>query len=129
MKQAVGFYANFRKGPQVAQQKLAPRSDPSPKADANDWIAMAGVIADVCRRHRLDLGLLLRWATTSDGATSTDGPLGRALADLRGGLESKGLIDPPVKPAECEDHWFVDLNTGQRMRTKRLTKTPAGDKD
>lgn len=90
---------------------------------------MAGVIADVCRRHRLDLVVLLRWATTSDGAAPIDGPLGRALADLRRGLESKGLIDPPVRPAECEDYWFQDLDTGEWMRTKRLAKTPVGDKD
>ena len=80
---------------------------------------MARVIADVCLRHRLDLGVVLRWATVSDGAATIDGPLGKALGDLREGLEGAGLIDPPVKAEACEDHWFVDLNTGQRMRTKR----------
>lgn len=80
---------------------------------------MAGVVSAVCARNRIGLPVLLRWATTSDGGVPIDGPLGRALGDLQGQLEAKGLIDPPVEPEACEDHWFTDLNTGERIRTKR----------
>ena len=120
MKQAIGFYAAFRKGPQVAQQKLAPRVESSPRGDADDWIRMAGIIARVRHRHSVGLPVLLRWATTADGAHAIDGKLGAALADLRDELELAGLVDPKVEAVECEDHEWVDINTGRKYRSKRI---------
>lgn len=103
----------------MATQTLAPRIESSNKADGGDWISMSIIIADIRVRHRIDLGVLLRWATTSDGVAPIDGPTGRALADLQKELEAKDLIEPQVTPEKCEDNWFQDLNTGDWIRTKR----------
>lgn len=81
---------------------------------------MAGIIARVRHRHSVGLPVLLRWATTADGAHAIDGKLGAALADLRDELELAGLVDPKVEAVECEDHEWVDINTGRKYRSKRI---------
>lgn len=119
VKAALGYYFAFRRGPRLAQQQLAPRIQSSAHVDADDWIKMAKIITAVSHRSGVGRSVLLRWAGSSDGAVEIDGKLGAALADLRVELERAGLVDPKVEPVKCEDHEWVDLNTGRVYRSKR----------
>ena len=120
-KDAVGWYANFRRGPKQPKHSYKPQVRTTAKADSETWIAMAGVLHEVSVRKGVSLELLMRWATTADEGFSVDGKLSGALGELRKALEAKGFVEPRARPVACTDHWFEDLNTGERIRTKRAS--------
>ena len=121
VKDAVGWYANFRKGPKAPKQTFKPQNRSTVRADSEDWIAIAGIIHRVSVDKGISLELLLRWATTADEGFAVDGPLSGALGELARRLEDRGYIEAKAKPVDCEDNYFVDLNSGRLLRTKRAT--------
>lgn len=120
-KQALAWYANFRKGPKPPRHTYKPQVRSTARADSDAWITMAGVLRAVSIQKGVSLDLLMRWATTSDDGFSSSGKLTGAVAELRRQLEAKGLVEAKIKPTACADHVFVDLNTGKEIRTKRAT--------
>lgn len=119
LKSALGWYAAWRRGPQLASCDIAPRVQDG-KLDAGGlWERIAGCISASPIVDRYQLEKILEWAQTSDEA----GPvLTRADKDaravLRAELVNAGLIDPPVIPLPTVDRVFVDADTGEVRRTK-----------
>lgn len=119
LKSALGWHAARRKGPQLAQQQIGPRVQDGPKGDDDLFLELTGIVCSVCVDRGLKPDLVMRWASTSDGAIS-DRRLGQVLGELRERLVEAGLLDRKVRPVDCEDHTWTDYE-GNVYRTKRCT--------
>lgn len=127
VKHALGWYVARRKGP--AQVKAFDPSDKATKTPYVDNQLVYITIAQLLHNrppeglglHRRDprRATLLDWASKSDDAGIE--PDQGLVTDLAGLLEDAGLLERVVPPTGAYVE-FVDLNTGQVMKTWREKK-------
>jgi len=111
VKSAVGWYAAFRRGPELAQLEIGPRIQESHKEPGDLWVRMAKLIAKVCHEHKVEVDDLVRWGSTADGAALSPGQ--KALKALRAALDAEQLLEAPVVPTKCDGYTFTVLNADQ----------------
>ncbi len=122
VKQALGVYANWLKGPRLAQREIGPYVQESVSANPEDGLRVAEAVKIACEGTTVTSEQLRQWATHSDGVVPMLSGLGGVLALLREELEFAGLLEPKVKPVQTERIGFVDLNTGEWVETSRERK-------
>lgn len=123
VKAALGFAANHRKGPRMASLRLQPLVQNSPKIDRTEWVALVAILTDACAETGADREKLLAFGVAKDGTVPVEGSMGAAMAILRRELEAAGLLSPKVVPVPSESYEFVDENSGEVIRTKRVKRT------
>jgi hypothetical protein len=123
VKSALGYYAARRRGPELAQVRHGDRVQADTRA-GDEWITIG---ATLYAPEPEGVGLtrdqgdrLLSWATRSDAAEDL-GPIGALIGRVARKMRERGMLRERVQPAPVERVECVDLNTGERIQTTRLT--------
>jgi hypothetical protein len=115
VKSALGWYATRRKGGRLAQLEVGERVQEAPIIAEEQHRQIADTLSSCTPGVR---NLLIDWADRSDYAVHLGPMASRELRRVARELRFKGLVARKVVAVKVEERVFVDLNTGEEIKTK-----------